>query len=30
MGQYYKCVFLTENNKPLASVSSYDFGNGAK
>jgi len=30
MGQYYKAVFLTENNKPLASVSSYDFGNGAK
>ena len=30
MGQYYKAVFLTENNKPIASVSSYDFGNGAK
>jgi hypothetical protein len=30
MGQYYRCVFLTENNKPLASVVSYDFGNGAK
>ena len=30
MGQYYKAVFLTENNKPLASVSSYDFGCGAK
>jgi hypothetical protein len=30
MGQYYKAIFLTENNKPLASVSSYDFGNGAK
>jgi len=30
MGQYYKAVFLTENNKPLASVVSYDFGNGAK
>ena len=30
MGQYYKAVFLTENNKPLASVSSYDFGSGAK
>ena len=30
MGQYYKAVFLTENNKPLTSVSSYDFGSGAK
>ena len=30
MGQYYKAIFLTENNKPLASVSSYDFGSGAK
>ena len=30
MGQYYKCIFLTENNKPIASVSSYDFGSGAK
>lgn len=30
MGQYYKAVFLAENNKPIASVSSYDFGNGAK
>ena len=30
MGQYYKAVFLTEKNKPLASVSSYDFGSGAK
>ena len=30
MGQYYRCIFLTENNKPLASVSSYDFGSGAK
>ena len=30
MGQYYKAIFLTENNKPFASVSSYDFGSGAK
>jgi hypothetical protein len=30
MGQYYKAVFLNENNKPLASVISYDFGCGAK
>lgn len=30
MGQYYKAVFLAENQKPIASVSSYDFGNGAK
>ena len=30
MGQYYKSVFISENNKPISSVSSYDFGNGAK
>jgi hypothetical protein len=30
MGQYYKAVFLVENQKPITSVSSYDFGNGAK
>jgi len=30
MGQYYRSIFLNENNKPIASVSSYDFGNGAK
>jgi len=30
MGQYYKAVFLAENKKPIASVSSYDFGSGAK
>jgi hypothetical protein len=30
MGQYYKPVFLSENNKPIASVSCYDFGSGAK
>ncbi len=30
MGQYYKAVFLAENQKPIASVSSYDFGSGAK
>lgn len=30
MGQYYKAIFLTEKNKPFASVSSYDFGSGAK
>ena len=30
MGQYYRCIFLTEKNKPIASVSSYDFGGGAK
>ncbi len=30
MGQYYKAVFLAENKKPIANVSSYDFGSGAK
>ena len=30
MGQYYKAVFLAENQKPITSVSSYDFGSGAK
>ena len=30
MGQYYKPVFLSENNKPIASVSCYDFVSGAK
>lgn len=30
MGQYYKAVFLTEKEKPLASVYSHDFGSGLK
>lgn len=31
MGQYYRALFLNDkNNKPFASVRSYDFGNGAK
>ena len=30
MGQYYKAVFLSENNKPKNFVSSYDFGSGSK
>lgn len=30
MGQYYKAIFINENQKPIASVSSYDFGSGAK
>ncbi len=30
MGQYYRCVFLNENQKPITSVVSYDFGSGAK
>ena len=30
MGQYYKCIFLNENQKPITSVVSYDFGSGAK
>lgn len=30
MGQYYKAIFLNENQKPIARVSSYDFGSGAK
>jgi len=30
MGQYYRPIFLTENNKPLFSVTCYDFGSGAK
>lgn len=30
MGQYYKAIFLNEDNKPISFVSSYDFDNGAK
>jgi hypothetical protein len=30
MGQYYKAIFINENQKPIASVLSYDFGSGAK
>lgn len=30
MGQYYKAIFLNENQKPITSVSSYDFGSSAK
>ena len=30
MGQYYKAIFLNENQKPITSVVSYDFGTGAK
>lgn len=30
MGQYYKPVFLNENNKPKAYVYSHDFGSGLK
>ena len=30
MGQYYKPIFLSENNKPVLSVTCYDFGVGAK
>ncbi len=30
MGQYYKPIFLSENNKPVLSVTCYDFGSGAK
>ncbi len=30
MGQYYKPVFLSDNNKPILSVTCYDFGSGAK
>lgn len=30
MGQYYKAIFINENQKPITSVSSYDFGSGAK
>lgn len=30
MGQYYRAVFLNQNNKPKAVVVSYDFGSGAK
>jgi len=30
MGQYYKAVFLTENNKPKNYVYSHDFGSGLK
>ena len=30
MGQYYKPVFLTENNKPKSYVYSHDFGSGLK
>jgi len=30
MGQYYKPVFLSENNKPANFVYSHDFGSGLK
>ena len=30
MGQYYKPIFLTENNKPKSYVYSHDFGSGLK
>lgn len=30
MGQYYKPIFLTENNKPKTFVYSHDFGSGLK
>jgi len=30
MGQYYKPIFLSEKNKPIASFECYDFGSGAK
>jgi hypothetical protein len=30
MGQYYKPVFLSENNKPVNFVYSHDFGSGLK
>lgn len=30
MGQYYRPIFLTKNDKPVASVSCYDFGSMAK
>ena len=30
MGQYYKAIFINENQKPITSVSPYDFGGGAK
>jgi hypothetical protein len=30
MGQYYKPIFLTENNKPKAFVDTHDFGSGLK
>lgn len=30
MGQYFKAVFLSENNKPVNFVYSHDFGSGLK
>jgi hypothetical protein len=30
MGQYYRPLFLTENNKPKAFVDTHDFGSGLK
>jgi hypothetical protein len=30
MGQYYKSVFLNENNKPISYGYSHDFGSGLK
>ena len=30
MGQYYKPIFLSDNNKPILSATCYDFGSGAK
>lgn len=30
MGQYYKAIFINENQKPIARVSPHDFGSGAK
>lgn len=30
MGQYYKSVFLNENNKPISYAYSHDFGSGLK
>ena len=30
MGQYYKPIFLSENDKPITYVRCYDFGSGAK
>ena len=30
MGQYYRAIFINENQKPITSIVSYDFGSGAK
>ena len=30
MGQYYKPIFLNENNKPISYAYSHDFGSGLK